>query len=221
MANKTIRIQGRSLSSHVDQLYIDKGNNQYVQAVAIDSMPTSVSLTDAQLRASPIETLYKSTTVSVEFTRDNNATPYGIGDVISGSAGIPLVYELVNLMRSNGGSGQVLSVRVTFNVKSVSPLLRLNFFNSSNPTISGDNLPHKELYSDYPKRLGYVDLPVMATAADVTNSDMSRTMSLIMPYLPVQSVVNSRSIWVSLQTLSAVTLTALSKVLIIVSVLND
>lgn len=201
--------------------------NDYPQATAHilasiwDSVLKQVS---ASLSASELhlgEIGGKLSIVSVEITRENNATLYGIGDVVSGSAATPLVYELPNIMRVAGGTGYVALVAVTMNVKSVTPALRVHFFNASTPTVSGDNLPHQEKYADTAKRLRYVDLPAMTTAADTANSDMSRAVTASNPWLPVQAAAGSRSLWVSLETLTAVQLTALSKTTILVAVDNN
>ena len=156
-------------------------------------------------------------TVSVEFTRESNATPYGIGDVISSSAGSPVLLEIPNAVRINGGSAYVTGLAVVFNVKSVTPRIRVHFFNASPAAgnIAGDNLPLIEKYADASKRLRYVELPAMITAADATNSDMSRSFITPPPFLPVQAAAGSRSIFVLLETLDAVTLTSGSKVTVV------
>ena len=114
---------------------------------------------------------------NVEFTRESNATPYAAGDVISSSAGSPVLLEIPNAVRINGGSAYVTGLAVVFNVKSVTPRIRVHFFNASPAAgnIAGDNLPLIEKYADASKRLRYVELPAMITAADATNSDMSRS----------------------------------------------
>jgi hypothetical protein len=162
-------------------------------------------------------------TVSVEFTREANATPYSAGDAISSSAAGPVLLELTNAVRINGGSAYVTGCAVVFNVKSVTPRIRVHFFNASPAAanISGDNLPIKELYADASKRLRYIELPAMITAADVTNSDMSRAFITPPPWLPVQAAGGSRSIFVLLETLDAVTLTSGSKVTVVATFDNN
>ena len=161
--------------------------------------------------------------VSVEFTRESNATPYAAGDVISSSAGSPVLLELPNAVRVNAGTAYVTGCAVVFNVKSVTPRIRVHFFNASPAAgnISGDNLPVKELYADASKRLRYIELPAMVTAADVTNSDMSRSFITPPPWLPVQAAAGSRSIFVLLETLDAVTLTSGSKVTVVATFDNN
>ena len=162
----------------------------------------------------------KITTVSVEFTRENNATPYTAGDVISSSAGSPVVLEIPNLFRINGGSGYVTMARVITNVKSVTPRIRIHGFNVSTPTVSGDNLPHQEKYADSSKRLGYIDLLAMTTGADATNSDMSRGINNTDRW-PVTADGASRSLFVLLETLDAVTLTSGSKLTVTLTLDNN
>lgn len=155
-------------------------------------------------------------TAQVEFTRENNATPYSIGDILSSSAGTPVVLEIPLAFRVIGGSAYIVGCRLTFNVKSVTPRIRVHLFNASNPTIAGDNLQHKELYADASKRLGFFELPAMATAPDAASSDMSRSMIMDIR-IPVQAALLTRSLWVLLETMDTITLTAQSKVSITLS----
>lgn len=160
----------------------------------------------------------KMTTVAVEFTRENNATPYTAGDVISSGSALTTPIEMPNIFRVSGGSGYVVNARITFNVKSVIPRLRLHFFSGSAITIAGDNLAYVEKYADASSRLGMIDFDAMTTGTDATNSDMSRSLN-ISDRLGV--IGATRSLWVVVQTLDAVTLTALSKVLVTVTLDNN
>lgn len=160
----------------------------------------------------------KMTTVAVEFTRENNATPYTAGDVISSGSALTTPIEMPNIFRVSGGSGYVVNARITFNVKSVTPRLRLHFFSGSAITIAGDNLAYVEKYADASSRLGMIDFDAMTTGTDATNSDMSRSLN-ISDRLGV--IGATRSLWVVVQTLDAVTLTALSKVLVTVTLDNN
>ncbi len=202
----------------------DLGDGTFAEQVALAAGTVNIGDVDIASALPAGENLIgevagRCTTVSAEFTRENNATPYGIGDVISASAASPALLELPNIFRKAGGNGSIMGVRVTFNVKSVTPVLRVHFFNASNPTISGDNLPHQEKYADVGKRLGYIELAAMETGADTTNSDMSRAIN-ISNVLNVVAAAGSRSLWVLLETRTAVTLTAQSKVTIAVTLLE-
>lgn len=200
MANLFQKIFSRNGKSNINSLFLDNGLNSHSQ--------TTINIG-------------KTSIILAEFTRENNATPYSIGDVISSSASVPTVLHIPNVFRVNGGSGFVSNARVIFNVKNVVPILRLHFFNSATPSVAGDNLPHKELYVDCSKRLGWIDLPAMTTAIDSTNSDMSRTMSTLSSGIAVKALDDSKDLYVLLQTMLAVTLTAQSKVSVVLSVVND
>lgn len=149
--------------------------------------------------------------LSVEITRENNATPYTAGDVVSAAAAtvVPAM-DFAAAGRVVAGSGYVVGARLTYNVKSVVPRTRVHLFNINTATISGDNLPYRELYADVSKRIGYFDLAAMTTGADTTNSDMSRSVvfDIRIPYICAAA---DQSVFAVLETLDAVTLTALSK----------
>lgn len=157
--------------------------------------------------------------MAVEFTRENNALPYSIGDTVLSSAATPVLVAFPNIFRVNGASALLVLARVVVNVKSVTPVLRLHFFNASNPVISGDNLQHQELYADTPKRLGYLELPAMETAANTASSDMSRSINNS-GTLILTAASNSRNLYALLETRSALTLTALSKLTIALTLME-
>lgn len=178
-------------------------------SVETASGPRPVSNTLATYN--PIPTSGKKFEISVSFTRENNATPYTAGDVVSAAAAtvVPSL-DFATAGRVDGGSGYIVAARLTYNVKSVTPRTRVHLFNINTATVAGDNLPCKELYADQSKRCGYFDLPAMTTEADTTNSDMSRSidLSLRVPYV---CAAGSRHLYVTLDTLDAVTLTAQSQ----------
>ena len=119
-------------------------------------------------------------TVTTELTRPSDATAYTAGDMLSNSTSTTVPITLSSIMRVSGGSGYIVGIRVSTNLKSITPRLRVHFFNANNATLSADNAPYKELYADGSKRLGYYDLGAMTTEADSTNSDMSRTFDQTM-----------------------------------------
>lgn len=93
---------------------------------------------------------------------------YSAGDVLG------TIAALVNFASSNGRGGIIRELGVRCNKKSMTFALRLHFFNASDPTVAADNAQWKELWADRAKWKGYVDLPALATAADVAGSDCSR-----------------------------------------------
>jgi hypothetical protein len=74
----------------------------------------------------------------------------------------------------------------------------------STPTISADNAPFKELYTDLSKREGYWDMPAMITAVDSTNSDMSRSVDLSCR-IAVNAALGSKDLFVGFEALDAFT----------------
>lgn len=116
--------------------------------------------------------------IATEFTRPSDTTAYAANDVVSDSTSATTMQALANAARASGGSGYITGVRVTTDKKSITPRIRVHFFNTTGATLAADNAAWKEVYADASKRIGYVDLPAMTTAADTTNSDMSRTLDL-------------------------------------------
>ena len=60
----------------------------------------------------------------------------------------------------------------------VSDVPRVGNESASDATVVADNLPWADYYANKEKMLGYYDLPAMTTAADATNSTMSRTFDM-------------------------------------------
>lgn len=143
------------------------------------------------------------TRVSAELTRPADTTAYAANDVVADSTSAPTLLSLTNAMRVSGGSGYVVRVALTTDKKSITPRFRIHFFNASNPTIANDNAQHKELYADTGKRLGYVDLSAMTTAADSSGSDTSRAFDSTVR-LPIVAS-GSRTIYALLETLDSFT----------------
>ena len=96
--SKKVRTYSRNGKGDVDELYAKTMDSGYSKSVVTNRITRPVS---------------------VEFTRENNATPYTAGDVISGSAASPLVYELPDAVSMLGGTGTIINAQVIFNVKQV------------------------------------------------------------------------------------------------------
>jgi len=133
---------------------------------------------------------------------------YTAGDVVSNSSTTTTPLALAALMRVSGGTGYIVGFKLTANVKSITPRIRIHFFNANTAAVSGDNLAYKELYADASKRLGYYDMPAMITAADTANSDMSRAIDFSMR-IPIKAV--AQTIYAVFETLDAVTFGAGAK----------
>lgn len=142
--------------------------------------------------------------VSASFGRPADAVPYTVGDVVSNNTATTTLMTFTDLLESAGGGVKIVGARIVTNQKSVVPAFRVHLFNVNNPTVSGDNLPHRELYADESKYVGFFDFPAMTTAADTTNSTSSRaTVSNI--NIPVEGASGSRNIYALLETLTAFT----------------
>jgi len=179
--------------------------------VQLNATPT-IDIGDVQIKAGEDhigEVGGRTIVSSVEITRATpDATAYSANDAVLAAAGG--LSEIANVARIAGGSGYITQIRVSTNKKSITPRLRLHFFNASNPTVSADNLPWQDKYADAGKRITYIDMPALITAADTTNSDMSRTMDATVR-IPFQCANGQTSLWVGIETLDAFTPDAAQK----------
>lgn len=152
--------------------------------------------------------------VIVEFTRPNDAAPYIAGDVVSNSTSASTIQNIPNFARTTGGTGYITGLRIVTDKKSITPRIRVHFYNTNTATVAVDNAPQIEKYADISKYLGFLDLPTMTTATDVTNSDCSQAqdMTLRHPFL----TADTRSIYFILTTLDAFTPSALQKFTLVV-----
>jgi len=139
---------------------------------------------------------------TVEFTRTTGTTGYHANDAVLPAVGG--VVEIANVGRIVGGSGYITEIRCSTDLKSITPRFRIHFFNASNPTLSADGANWQDMYADIAKRVGYYDMPALSTAADATNSDMSRTMDATMR-LPFVCGAATTSLWYAIETLDAFT----------------
>jgi len=144
------------------------------------------------------------TTVSVEFTRPSDTNAYIAGDVVSNSVSATVFMAFAALARVAGGSGYIVRASLSTNKKSITPRFRVHLFNVANASLGtaivGDNVPLVEKYADASFRMGYFDLPAMTTAADATNSDMSRAMDNTLRH-PVVFAPGSTTLFALLEAL--------------------
>lgn len=143
--------------------------------------------------------------VSKEFTRPANTTGYTAGDIVSDNATTTTIQELTNVARANGGSGYITGARLATDMKSITPKIRVHLYSTiAGAIVSGDNLPHKSIYADIGKRLGYFDLPAMITGTDATNSTSSGAADFTLR-IPFVCDAASRNLYFVLETLDAFT----------------
>lgn len=142
--------------------------------------------------------------VSVEVTRPNDTTPYNIGDVVSNATSGSALATITNIARANDVGGYIVAARLTADLKSITPRIRVHLFKASDPTFSHDNVAAKSVYADEAKRVAVFDLPAMSTPADTTNSDMSTsyTSEIRLPFTPNSG---GRNLYAMLETRDAFT----------------
>lgn len=147
--------------------------------------------------------------VATEFTRPNDSSPtYTANDVVSDSTSATTMQALANAARSSGGSGYIVGIRISTDKKSITPRIRVHFYNTTGATLSVDNANWQDKYADASKRVAYYDMPAMTTGADTSNSDMSRSVDMTMR---IPFVAAATSLYYVLETLDAFTQAALQK----------
>lgn len=150
-------------------------------------------------------------TTPVELTL-STAGVYAANDCLGGA-----LVEIPSMALANGRGGIIDMVRLSLDEKSKTPRIRIHLFNANNPTLATDNSNWKELYADGSKRVGYIDMVAMSTAADTANSDCSRSQEATSK-LPLRynCAAGSTSLWAGFEALDAVTITAGKKLSIVV-----
>lgn len=156
------------------------------------------------LTVNPAHAQSRKVVVSVSQTRPANTTAYTAGDVVCNSATTCTLLAFTDILDVPGGSGHILGIRYVCDQKSIVPRTRFHLYNASNPTVAADNVAMRESFADVSKRLGYVDLPALATPEDTTNSDMSYTQDFGLRH-PVRAATGSRTLYVLRKTLDAYT----------------
>lgn len=142
--------------------------------------------------------------VSATFTRPADTTGYTANDVVSNNASTTTLMTLANAVRVAAGSGYIVRARLETDKKSITPRFRVHLYNASNPTVSADNAAMQDKYADSSKRIAQFDLPAMTTAADTTNSDMSRAHDSTLR-VPIVAAAGATSIYAMLEALDAFT----------------
>jgi hypothetical protein len=151
--------------------------------------------------ANPMPVMGGLVTVAVEMTRPANTTAYTPGDVVSDSTGGTTLFDLANLVRTNGASAYITRVALYTDKKSIVPQFRVHLFNASNPTVSVDNAAMRLLYADTGKYLGSVDIPAMTTGTDTANSTMSYAANSAVR-LPIIAGGATRSVYALLEVIT-------------------
>lgn len=139
---------------------------------------------------------------SATFQRPGDTTAYVAGDVVSNSTVASSLMEL-EIARVNGGSGWLEKVRLITNNKNTTARFRVWFYKISNPAVAVDNAKMTLLWANRENRLGYIDLPPMATedaASDSASALASPGNSANLPFTFVTGEL-TRKLFVLLETL--------------------
>lgn len=142
--------------------------------------------------------------VTATFTRPANTTAYTAGDVVSDNASTTTPITLADVVEADGGSGNIVAARLSTNVVSLTPRIRVHLFNAATATVSADNAARRETYANASLRLGYFDFAAMISGADTGNSDMSYAQNMALA-VPIKAASTSTTIYAVLETLDGFT----------------
>jgi len=146
-----------------------------------------------------------SSRISAAFTRPANTTAYTAGDVVSNDATTTTLLEIPAIGRRPGATGYITGVILITDLKSITPSIKLKFFNASTATVAADNAASKELYADASKvAAGAITMPAMTTPADTTNSTLSKSEDMTLR-VPFKCAADSQSLFVLLEAVDAFT----------------
>ena len=140
--------------------------------------------------------------ITTAFTRPADTTAYAANDAVGDSTSAITMQALANAARVSGGSGYITGIRINTDKKSITPRLRIHFYNTNGATLSNDNAAWQDRYADNSKYVGCWDLPAMRTGGDSTNStnSYSEDLNIRIPY-----TCAATSLYYVLETLDAFT----------------
>ena len=142
--------------------------------------------------------------VSKEFTRPSDTTAYAANDVVSNSTSATTLIVLTGAAHIVGGGGYITGIRLATDKKSITPRIRVHFYNASTPTVAVDNVAMERLYADESLLVAHYDLAAMTTPADTSNSTLSEIYDATMR-LPFVCASTDKDLYALLETLDAVT----------------
>lgn len=145
-----------------------------------------------------------SVTAPVVITRTTNNTAYTVNQRVGETGAVTAPKEITGMARVAGGSGEIVGIRISINLKSITPRWRVHFFTTNAPTLSADGADYQEKYADAALRVGYFDMPALSTAKDTANSDCSRTQDFSMA-IPYKCAAGSMSLYFAIETLDGFT----------------
>lgn len=146
-------------------------------------------------------------TITDLFTRPADTTAYAAGDAIAATtsnSATTALRELALIGRVAGGTGYIVGVRLETNNALWTPRIRVRFYTVAQPTsaVPGDNSPMTLAWANRAQRVGYVDLPAMATGQSGSDAAQSMDATLRIPFTCADG---STSLYYRLEILDAAT----------------
>lgn len=134
-----------------------------------------------------------STVVDVTITRPADTNAYAAKDAVSNSTSAPTILTLTNAASHVGGNGYVVKVRAFTNSATamLGAVFRLHLYNEA-PTAVNDNAQFALLWANRTKRVGFIDLPALATEG--TGSDAAAALWVDLP-LHFDCASNDRNLY--------------------------
>jgi hypothetical protein len=144
---------------------------------------------------------YSGKRVDVVFTATGTYSQY---DVVGALTEVP------SWAGMNGGPSTIRDMRITVNNNAITPQFEVHFFKAANPTVAADNVAWTELFADYTKRAGYIQMPICAKATGTGTIDFVRAQHLDAEYgvalgREIACATGLTSIWVALKLISTAT----------------
>lgn len=170
--------------------------------VVIASDQTTLPVTPAATEAHLGQVGGKIKQLVATFSRPGDATPYSINDAVNNSTSAPAAMQFATAGRVVGGDGYIVGAEVLHEIVSITPRIRLYFFNTS-PTLNNDNVTYAPTYAVLKAAgfLGVVDLDPM-TSAGASDASRAQNMNIRLPYYCTGA---SQIIYALAQTLDAFT----------------
>lgn len=142
---------------------------------------------------------YSGKRVDVVFTATGTYSQYDVVGILT---------EVPNWAGMNGGPATIRDMRITVNNNAITPQFEVHFFKQSTPTIPADNVTWGELFADYTKRAGYIQMPVCAKATGSGTIDFVRAQHLDAEYgvglgREIACATGLTSIWIALKLISS------------------
>lgn len=143
----------------------------------------------------------QSSVVAYSFTRPSDTTAYSANDTVSNATGTATIITFSNVARENGGSGQIVKVRIMTDQSTNTSTYRLHLYHTA-PTMISDNSPFTLLWANRTSRIGTIDLGSMRTEGTGSNAAYAQNITDLLEFVCASG---DRNIYGILETLVAFT----------------